>query len=215
MPLEDFVKDSLVDFAPHAPGAFRVVVVMLIEELYKDVLVAPLSVRLFKNYTAGTGEPYHLGELPFGWQNWILVQVRQRGLKIGGPYEMRAYDKSAPYELTNTLGTFQLTISRSSASHPSSSVRRYTLRDVYKFGFDCKQRDLSRSRHGFPLPDKTPQEKKDHLKRWLPSQTYQHPCGFTERFALEESHGKTYLMLPQVWLAGVGKEFPVDGVFVK
>lgn len=211
MPLTDVVKDSLADAAPYAPGIVRAVVVGLVEELYKDVLNAPLTVKLFKHYTEGSGGRYELGEIPFEWQNWILAEVTRRRLKTGRPYEMKAYGRLAPFELRHILGTFELTIFQPAAV----TKKLYVLRDLYKFGFNCQQRDPTMSRHGFLLPKATSKEKKDKLRRVLPTKTYQHPCGFTERFALEERTDGTYLMLPQVWLAGVGKEFYVDGKFMR
>jgi hypothetical protein len=213
----DFVKDSLADVAPYTPGLVRALVVALVEELYKDVLKAPLSVKLFRHYTAGSGEPYHLGEIPAEWQSWILREVARRRLKTGGPHEMKAYDGSAPFDLRHVLGTFTLTVlepPRKAGQLPSAR-RQYLLHDRYKFGYNCKQRDPTASRHGFLLPKSTTKEQKDRLRGVLPTQTYQHPCGFTERFAVEERREGAYLMLPQIWLAEVGREFDVDGSFVR
>jgi hypothetical protein len=214
MAFADQMKDSLANVAPYAPGLVRGAIVSVIEELYRDVVRAPLTVRLFKHYTEGTGQPYRLSEIPLDWQHWIVSEVARRRLKVGGPYEMKAYDRSAPFELRHSLGTFRLTITTVTRAG-AHGRRRYRITDLYTFGFNCKQLDPTKSRHGFLLPKTTSKETKERLGALLPTKSYQHPCGFQERFIVEEHIDGTYLMLPQVWLADVGKAFEVRGEFAR
>ena len=206
MAVADYLLDAMLWVGP---GKTRSTICGILYESFRSGVDAPLSTKLLQRYVEGEATPYVLDEVPLDWQEWILKDIRRRRLKEGGPYEMRAYHHQAPYDLRHTLGTFQLRFG------PAITGRVwYRLTDTYKFDYDCSKRDPQSNRHGLLLKG-WKKERIDTLREHLPTGAYKHKCGFTERFAVERQKEGHFLLIPQVVLADLGREFPVRGEFTR
>jgi hypothetical protein len=87
----------------------------------------------------------------------------------------------------------------------------YRINDVYQFGFKKNDRQ---ARHGFPLGDISATTM-TLIKDLLPAAEYWNPGGFKERWEIKKTRREYILFIPQQFLAGHGKPFPVEGSFTR
>lgn len=163
---------------------------------------SPYSTTFLKHYVEGSGAPFVLSEIPKDWQDWIVTATR--GL-VGAHPGLSPYN-SGIYDLRNSLGHFNAHVSL----NPDGS-KKFAIDDVYQFGF--RETDTAeRGRHGFSLGDMS--ERQLHwLLAALPTEEFDNPGGFKEKFEVKVQGKETVLFIPQDYLAKQGKPFAVSGEF--
>jgi len=166
---------------------------------------SPISTALLEHYVEGSGRLYELKEIPPEWQDWI---VKATAGKPGLHRELNPYN-SGIYDLRNSLGHFDVTVTRSQVTNKTI----YKIQKDYTFGFFKNDRD-HRGQHGFPLGNRS-ETMLSFLRHLLPSRTYENPGGFHEHFEIKKIGKETILIIPQQFLAESGTPFPVTGQFTK
>ena len=163
---------------------------------------SPFSTALLKHYVERSGNLYQLGEVPVEWQDWI---VKQTGGRLGKHRELDPYN-SGLFDLRNSLGHFDVEVKAA-----SGKKKVYVLSDIYQFGFK-KNDKAQRGRHGFPLGT-LDGRRLEMLKKLLPTEEYNNPGGFKEKWEIRTLGKETTLLIPQQYLAEQGRPFPVTGTF--
>lgn len=183
---------------------------------------SPHSVEFFQHYIENDGKELVLeqDEIPREWQEWVVGYARSHhgsqsvSLTLG-PQEQclgTCYASVSPYDvglydLQNSFGHFDLQVV---SNHDGSTT--YTLLDTYVFA-EGEEDTSGRSRHGFGLST-LDQSEVNAINGILPSTEFEHPSGnYKERFQVQNLGGKTYLLIPQQFLATVGKEYPIRASF--
>ena len=165
---------------------------------------SPFSTALLKHYVEGSGDPYDLGDIPAGWQDWI---VKATGGRPGMHRDLNPYN-SGLYDLRNSLGHFDVEVKAG-----EGGKKMYNISDIYEFGYRKDDR-AQRGRHGFPLGDLS-DWKIAALRRLLPTDEYTNPGGFKEHWEIKRVGKEVILLIPQQYLAKQGKPFAVTGSFTR
>jgi hypothetical protein len=165
---------------------------------------SPMSTAFLKHYVEGSGDPYVIDAVPAEWQDWIVKATHARP---GAYRDLNPYN-SGLFDLRNSLGHFRVDVIRLAAGR-----NRYTISDVYEFGYKKKDKGQT-GRHGFPIGNRTDTELQI-ARSLLPTSTYKNPGGFNEKWEIKRVGQETILFIPQQFLDEQGKKFDVTGAFDK
>lgn len=160
---------------------------------------SPLSTALIRHYVEGSGEPVSLADVPKDWQDLVVRQTHGRAGKYRG---LSSYDQGV-YDMQNALGHFDVDV-----TPMGNGENLYSISDYYVFGYKKNDRQ---SRHGFPLD--LSERMQSIVKSMLPTQTYQNPGGFEEKWEIKKVKNETILFIPQQFLEQNGVPFEVRASF--
>jgi len=160
---------------------------------------SPISTALIRHYVEGSGEPVSLAEVPKEWQDLVVRQTHGRPGKYRG---LSSYDQGV-YDMQNAFGHFDVDVTRM-----GKGENLYSISDYYVFGYKKNDRQ---SRHGFPLD--LSERMQSVVKAMLPTETYQNPGGFEEKWEIKKVKKETILFIPQQFLEQNGVPFEVRASF--